>query len=143
MLIFRVTQKLATKLKIAPTTALPRADDPLTDWTANLFVADRVNQAAGRVPPDAFLFVQAATKRKQKRPVSCGGHLFRRSSAGQLTFDASTGAALLGTEGGARFLCGPPKAVNAHLQPQLTLAPGIPQGAEYIGPRLPALSRLI
>jgi hypothetical protein len=34
MLIFRVTQKLATKLKIAPTTALPRADDPLTDWTA-------------------------------------------------------------------------------------------------------------
>ena len=41
MLIFRVTQKLATKLKIAPTSALPRADDPLTDWTANLFVADR------------------------------------------------------------------------------------------------------
>ncbi len=41
MLIFRVTQKLATKLKIAPTVALPRAADPLTDWTANLFVADR------------------------------------------------------------------------------------------------------
>lgn len=41
MLIFRLTQKLATKLKIAPTTALPHADDPLTDWTANLFVADR------------------------------------------------------------------------------------------------------
>lgn len=41
MLIFRLTQKLATKLKIAPTTALPRAADPLTDWTANLFVANR------------------------------------------------------------------------------------------------------
>jgi len=41
MLIFRVTQKLATKLKIAPAIALPRAADPLTDWTANLFVADR------------------------------------------------------------------------------------------------------
>lgn len=41
MLIFRVTQKLADKLKIAPTIALPRAADPLTDWTANLFVANR------------------------------------------------------------------------------------------------------
>src|SRR5512133_791999 len=41
MLIFRVTQKLATKLKIAPAITLPRADDPLTDWTANLFVANR------------------------------------------------------------------------------------------------------
>ena len=107
MLIFRVTQKLATKLKIAPTAALPRADAPLTDWTANHFVADRVNQAAGRVPPDAFLFVQAATKRKQKRPVSCGGHLCRRASSDQLSINALTSAARTGTEGGARFLCGP------------------------------------
>ena len=32
---------------------------------------------AGRVPPDAFLFVQAATKRKQKVPLPCGGHCCR------------------------------------------------------------------
>jgi hypothetical protein len=100
MLIFRVTQKLAAKLKIAPT-------PPLTDWTANHFVADRMNQPAGRVPPDAFLFVQAATKRKQKRPVSCGGHLCRRASSDQLSINPLTSTALTGTEGGARFLCGP------------------------------------
>lgn len=41
MLVFRVTQKLATKLKIAIPQTLPRADEPLADWTANLFVADR------------------------------------------------------------------------------------------------------
>jgi hypothetical protein len=29
---------------------------------------------AGRVPPDAFLFIQAATKRKQKVPCHCVGH---------------------------------------------------------------------
>ncbi|HBB17261.1 MAG TPA: hypothetical protein DCZ97_09805 [Syntrophus sp. (in: bacteria)] len=41
MLIFRVTQKLADKIKVAIPIALPRAEDPLADWTANLFVADR------------------------------------------------------------------------------------------------------
>lgn len=41
MLIFRVTQKLADKIKAAIPQTLPRADEPLADWTANLFVADR------------------------------------------------------------------------------------------------------
>jgi len=37
-LIFRVTQKLAKKLKIAPDTALPPYDNPFLDWTANLIM---------------------------------------------------------------------------------------------------------
>jgi hypothetical protein len=31
------------------------------------------SKPAGRVPPDAFLFVQAATKRKQKMPATAWG----------------------------------------------------------------------
>ncbi len=62
---------------------------------------------AGRVPPDALLFVQTATKSKQKMPLSCGGHLVRQSCCCQLIPEALTTAVILGTEGGARFLCGP------------------------------------
>lgn len=40
-LIFRVTRKLAKKIKIAPPSALPPEDNPLLDWTANLFMASR------------------------------------------------------------------------------------------------------
>jgi len=40
-LTFRLTQKLAKKLKAAPTTALPPHADPLLDWTANLFMVSR------------------------------------------------------------------------------------------------------
>ena len=36
-LIFRITQKLAKKIKIVPDFALPQADNPFLDWTANLF----------------------------------------------------------------------------------------------------------
>ncbi|OEU48181.1 MAG: hypothetical protein BA871_15010 [Desulfuromonadales bacterium C00003096] len=32
------------------------------------------SRPAGRVPPDAFLFIQAATKRKQKVPCHCVEH---------------------------------------------------------------------
>lgn len=40
-MIFRLSQKLATKLKIAPKDALPLDPNPLADWTANLFRAER------------------------------------------------------------------------------------------------------
>jgi hypothetical protein len=40
-LIFRVTRKLASKIKTAPVEALPAHDDPLLDWTANLFRLSR------------------------------------------------------------------------------------------------------
>jgi len=43
----------------------------------------------------------------QKMAFSCGGHLFLPSSSDQFMVDALTGTDLLGTEGGARFLCGP------------------------------------
>lgn len=40
-LIFRVTQKLAKKIKIAPDAALPPNENFLLDWTANLFMVSR------------------------------------------------------------------------------------------------------
>lgn len=41
MMIIRLTQKLAKKIKVAPTAALPRNPNPFADWTANLFTAER------------------------------------------------------------------------------------------------------
>ncbi|MBD3307225.1 hypothetical protein GF348_12650 [candidate division KSB3 bacterium] len=40
-MIFRITQKLARKIKVVPVTALPPHDNPLLDWTANLFMVSR------------------------------------------------------------------------------------------------------
>ncbi len=40
-MIFRTTQKLARKIKVVPVTALPPHDNPLLDWTANLFMVSR------------------------------------------------------------------------------------------------------
>ena len=41
MMIIRLTQKLAKKIKEAPATAAPRSEHPFADWTANLFTAGR------------------------------------------------------------------------------------------------------
>ncbi len=40
-MIFRLTQKLARKIKVTPTAALPPHDDPFLDWTAHLFMVSR------------------------------------------------------------------------------------------------------
>ncbi|ABA88720.1 hypothetical protein Pcar_1474 [Syntrophotalea carbinolica DSM 2380] len=41
MMIIRLTQKLAKKIKVFPTDAAPRTENPFSDWTANLFSAGR------------------------------------------------------------------------------------------------------
>jgi hypothetical protein len=41
-MIIRLTQKLAKKIKVAPTAALPRDPNPFADWAANLFTAQRM-----------------------------------------------------------------------------------------------------
>lgn len=41
MMIIRLTQKLAKKIKVAPTTVESRTENPFTDWTANLFTVGR------------------------------------------------------------------------------------------------------
>ena len=41
-MIFRVTQKFAKKIGVAPTRCLPLHRNPFADWTAHLFIADRV-----------------------------------------------------------------------------------------------------
>lgn len=41
-LIFRPSRKLATKIKTGRLAPLPPAEDPLTDWSSHLFVAERV-----------------------------------------------------------------------------------------------------
>lgn len=40
-MIFRLTQKLAKKIKITPAAALSPHDDPFLDWTVNLFMVSR------------------------------------------------------------------------------------------------------
>src|SRR5262249_13993500 len=40
-MIFRLLQKLNTKIKAGPLPALPLDDNPLADWSAHLFLADR------------------------------------------------------------------------------------------------------
>jgi hypothetical protein len=40
-MIFRLSQKLNTKIKAGPLPALPLDDNPLADWSAHLFLADR------------------------------------------------------------------------------------------------------
>ena len=40
-MIFRVTQKLAKKIKVVPSTSLAPRDNPFLEWTANLFMVSR------------------------------------------------------------------------------------------------------
>ena len=40
-MIFRLSQKLATKLKVGPLRAMPCDENHYADWSANLFTADR------------------------------------------------------------------------------------------------------
>jgi hypothetical protein len=40
-MIFRVSQKLNSKIKAGAVPPLPLAENPFADWSANLFVADR------------------------------------------------------------------------------------------------------
>jgi hypothetical protein len=40
-MIFRLSQKLNTKVKAGPLPALPLDENPLVDWSASLFLADR------------------------------------------------------------------------------------------------------
>lgn len=42
-MIFRLSTKLATKLKAAPLLSLPLADVPLNDWSGHLFAVHRVH----------------------------------------------------------------------------------------------------
>jgi hypothetical protein len=40
-MIFRLSTKLAAKLKVAPRDVLPADPDPFADWSGNVFTADR------------------------------------------------------------------------------------------------------
>lgn len=40
-MIFRLSQKLSTKIKVGPLKSLPLDENPFADWSAQLFVADR------------------------------------------------------------------------------------------------------
>jgi hypothetical protein len=40
-LIFRISHKLSTKIKAGPLATLPLSENPIADWSAHLFVADR------------------------------------------------------------------------------------------------------
>lgn len=40
-MIFRISQKLGKKIKVAPSKALPEHKNPFADWSAHLFTANR------------------------------------------------------------------------------------------------------
>ena len=40
-MIIRITQKLGRKIKVVPIAALPPHDNPILDWTVNLFMVSR------------------------------------------------------------------------------------------------------
>ncbi|NMC43131.1 MAG: hypothetical protein GYA46_04360 [candidate division Zixibacteria bacterium] len=40
-MIFRITQRLARKIKVTPAAAVPPHENPFLDWTANLFMVSR------------------------------------------------------------------------------------------------------
>jgi len=40
-MIFRLSQKLNTKIKAGPSESLPLHENPFADWSAHLFIADR------------------------------------------------------------------------------------------------------
>lgn len=40
-MIFRITRKLAKKIKVVPDASLPPHENPLLDWAANLFMVSR------------------------------------------------------------------------------------------------------
>jgi hypothetical protein len=74
-MILRLTQKLAKKIKAVPAAALPPHDNPLLDWTANLFMVLRwqciilTNSASlysvvfpGKGIPDEQAFVEQSMK---------------------------------------------------------------------------------
>jgi hypothetical protein len=42
-MVIRLSQKLATKIKTAPTRVLPLDENPLADWSAHFFIADRAH----------------------------------------------------------------------------------------------------
>jgi len=41
-MIFRISQKLGKKIKVAPSKALPEHKNPFADWSVHLFTANRV-----------------------------------------------------------------------------------------------------
>ena len=41
MLVFRISHKLNSKIKAGPLPAQPVSENPLADWSAHLFIADR------------------------------------------------------------------------------------------------------
>ena len=89
--IFRLSQKLATKLKVAPATSTPLDANPYADWSAHLFTAQRTqyviitNTASlysmvmlGRDMVDDGQFIDAAMTAMQEFMVADGNELIYR-----------------------------------------------------------------
>jgi len=56
-MIFRITTKLGKKLHITPHRSLPLASNPLADWSAQLFVADRTQYILVTNTPSLYSMV--------------------------------------------------------------------------------------
>jgi len=113
-LIFRITQKLAKKIKADPVPAMPPHDNPFLDWTANLFMVSRwqcillTNSCslysvvfAGKGVSSEKTFVEASTKALYEYMVLDGcENIFNAhiaSHAGTATFCKASDRRVLGS----------------------------------------------
>jgi len=71
-MIFRLSQKLAKKIKTAPTRVLPPDGNPFADWSAHLFTADRAQYILLTNTASLYSTVMHG------RGVSCDNELLKR-----------------------------------------------------------------
>jgi len=113
-LIFRPSRKLATKIKAGKLASLPPAEDPLTDWSSHLFVADRVQYillsntgtlysavmfGRGITDVDGFIKLALATLRESLEADGLGD-VYRRHilpATGPALFAGASGRAVTGS----------------------------------------------
>ena len=113
-MIFRLSQKLAKKLKIAPTVCIPLDPNPFADWSANLFTADRAQYVIvtntsslysmvmhGRGISDDSEFLDAAlTQMREFMPSDGNEFIFRRFIAptiGEVRFSKALNRGVTGS----------------------------------------------
>jgi len=113
-MIFRLTQKLAKKIGITPLQSLPLDRNPFADWSAHLFIAQRVQYIImtntpslysmvmyGRGIPDDNQFVQSALTYMSQFMTDNGlEFLFHRLIAprtGTISFSKTTDRRVLGS----------------------------------------------
>jgi hypothetical protein len=113
-MIFRLSTKLATKIKVAPKVCIPLDANPFADWSAHLFTADRARYIIitntsslysmvmhGRGISDDSGFLDAAlTHMREFLPSDGNEFIFRRfiaPASGEVWFSKALSKAITGS----------------------------------------------